>query len=63
MTDVQNWCKNLYINESSIPEDIQSRIEALKYADEMVEELNKIEDDGLDDEIFESEEFDPEAGV
>lgn len=63
MKDVQNWCKNLYINESSIPEDIQSRIEALKYADEMVEELNKIEDDGLDDEVFEDEEFNPEAGV
>lgn len=64
MDDVQKWCQHLYINESSIPEDIQARIEALKYADQMVDELNKIEDDGLDDEIYSDEaEFDPEAGM
>ena len=64
MEDVQNWCRNLYTNENSIPEDIQARIEALKYADQMVEELNKIEDDGLDnDAYFDDGDFNPEAGI
>ena len=61
--DIQKWCQHLYINESSIAEDIQSRIEALKYAEDMVEELNKVEDDGLDDMPETDEEFEAEAGV
>lgn len=64
MKDIQLWCRNLYVNESSIPEEVQNRIEALKIANEMEEEMNAIQDDGLDDfELDSSEEFDPEAGV
>ena len=66
MEDIQNWCRNFYLNESAIPEDIQARIEALKIADEMEEKLNQIDDDGTEDMDFEediNEEFNPEAGV
>lgn len=57
MKNIQNWTRNLYVNESSIPEDIENRIAALQIADDMEDELNAIEDDGLDDEEFIDEEF------
>lgn len=64
MDDIQSWCRNLYVNESSIPDDIQARIEALKVAEDLEDELNQVDDDGLEefeDEL--DEEFDPRAGV
>lgn len=66
MEDIQSWTRNLYINESAIPEDIENRINALKAAEELEDKLNSIEDDGLDDNLLEEimdEEFDPTAGV
>lgn len=63
--DIQNWSRNLYVNESSIPEDIASRIEALKIANDMEDELNKIENDDLDDIMFddmEEEDFEADVG-
>ena len=64
--EIRWFLTNLYINESSIAEDINNRIEALKYADSMTDELNKIDDHGEDIEMDgydEPEEFDPSAGV
>ena len=63
--DIQNWSRNLYINESSIPEDIANRIEALKIANDMEDEMNRVEDDGIDDsmlEDLEDEEFEADVG-
>ncbi len=62
--NIKNWTRNLYINESSIPEEVQSKIEMLKTADAMEENLNSIEDDGFDDDFdFDQEDFDARAGV
>ena len=63
MHDIQNWSKNFYINESSIPSEIESRLAALQLAEDMEDELNRIEDDGLDDKDFIEEDFEPTAGV
>ena len=62
MKDMQNWSRTFYINESAIPGEVESRLEALKVAEDMEEELNRVEDDGLDDEDF-IEDFEPTAGV
>lgn len=69
MEDIQNWSRNFYINESSIPQEVETRIKALQTANELEDKLNAIEDDGLDDSYFEEdindflEDFDPNAGV
>ena len=62
MKDIQNWTRNLYVNESSIPEDIENRISALKIADDMETEMNAIEDDGLDEFEADNEIFIPDIG-
>lgn len=63
MHDMQNWSKNFYINESSIPSEVESRLAALQMAEEMEEELNQVVDDGLNDEDFIEEDFEPTAGL
>jgi len=66
MKDTQLWLRNLYKNETGIGEDVDRRIEALKIADEMENALLAAPDDGLDDfenEAFNLEEFDEEAGL
>lgn len=65
MKNIQKWSRNFYINESSIPEDVEARIQALKLANEMEEDMNRIEDDGMDTyyQEMEDEDFDPSAGM
>lgn len=63
MHDMQNWSKNFYINESSIPSEVESRLAALQLAEDMEDELNRISDDGLDDDDFIEEDFEAMAGV
>lgn len=64
MEDIQNWCRNLYINESSIPAEVEMRIKSLQVAEELEDKMNIVEDDEYDNTIEEIEEdFDPTAGV
>jgi len=67
MDDIQKWTRHLYVNESSIPEEIANRIQALQNAEELEDKLNQVEDDGLDNDDllaeFQAEDFDPTAGL
>lgn len=69
ISNIQAYLRNLYKNESGIGEDIDRRIEGLKLADELEEDLLSVKDDGLDDldieayTDFEHQEFDAEAGI
>jgi hypothetical protein len=63
MHDMQNWSKNFYINESAIPGEVESRLAALQLAEDMEDELNRIEDDGLDNDDFIEEDFEATAGI
>lgn len=61
MHDMQNWSRVFYINESSIPSEIESRLAALQLAEDMEDELNRIE--VSDEDIDFNEEFEATAGV
>lgn len=56
MKDMQSWVRTLYKNESSIAEDVDRRINALKIADELEDTILAVQDDGLDE--FDAEGYD-----
>lgn len=64
MKNIQAWIRHLYVNETGIAEDIQRRVEALKMAKELedqidtsAEELDKTDSDAY---YLEDEDFNPE---
>jgi hypothetical protein len=64
MKNIQAWIRHLYVNETGIAEDIQRRIEALKVAKELEDQIddNVDELDRNDAEAYDidDEEFNPE---
>lgn len=64
MKNIQAWMRHLYVNETSIPEDIQRRVEALQAAKELEDQMDR----GIEAELDQSdmdaynidEDFDPD---
>lgn len=67
MNDIQNFCQRLYTQEPGIGEEIEKRIESLKTAQEIEDNMGLLDNytgDDMDvqiDQIIESEDFDPEV--
>ena len=62
MKNIQSWLRHLYVNETGIADDIQNRIEALKAAKDLEDEVDTPDKelDILDANAYElDEEFDP----
>jgi hypothetical protein len=51
MKNVQGWMRHLYVNETGIPEDIQRRVEALKTAKELEDQMDR----GIEEELDQSD--------
>ena len=64
MKNIQGWIRHLYVNETGIAEDIQRRIESLKMAKELENQIddNNDELDKNDAEAYDiiDEDFNPE---
>lgn len=56
MKNSQSWTRSLFVNDSTIPEEVERRLEALKHANEL--ENQYYEDPSLDYDKYEKEAYD-----